>query len=210
MTKTDIPEMEGEVEVTGPTDGSIKTLVRLAREQLDLLVEEAKIMRDLVAVQAKLKTNMEVDLPLALDEAGVAAFPLSNGVIVELKETTRASISEERKPKAHAWLIKNKLEDLIKREIKILFGRDETKWAEKFMRDMSKRKKPLNHSLKEWVDSNTMSAQVRRMREAFKEAGKNPDDAIPKDLFGIYVARQGVVKIPSDSAPVKSKARSKQ
>lgn len=198
-----------DIESDGPSDKDIKTLVRLARTQLDLLAEEEKIMKDLSRVQGLLKANMEVDLPLALDEAGVAAFPLSNGAIVEMKEVTRASISEERKPKAHAWLIKNKLEDLIKREIKILFGRDEVKWAEKFMRDMAQRKKPLNHSLKEWVDSNTMSAQVRRMREAFKDAGKNPDDAIPKDLFGIYVARTAVVKLPSEGAPVKSKAKAK-
>ena len=200
MSKKDIiPEMKGEVEQNlGPSDADLKKATMLARTQLDLLAEADTLQKKLTEVNFKLKQNMEVDLPAVLDEIGQSEFKLSNGAVVSLQTAVQASISEANRPAAHAWLEKHKMGDLIKREIKILFGRDEVSWAKKFLADCAKRAKKLNLGTKEWVDANTLKATVKRLRADATEAGKNPDEVVPKDLFGVYVVRFASVQIPGE------------
>lgn len=192
-----MPEADIEA-AAGPTDKELSKVTRLAREQLDHQKEIETLEKRLSEAQLRLKINREQDLPAAMDEAKIAEFKLSNGASVTIKTSAQASITEANRPKAHAWLEKHKHGALIKRQIQILFGKGEDTWAKKFLADCKKRKLKLKLATKEWVDHNTLKAFVREQRSLALEEKRNPDEAVPKDLFGVYVARFAEVTLPED------------
>lgn len=89
---------------------------------------------------------------------------------------------------AHVWLEDNGHGDLIKHEIKILFGRDDGSWYKKFMADCAKRKRPLDFSRRDWVDPNTLGAFVREQIRNAAAQGVPPEQAIPFKVFGVHTA----------------------
>lgn len=194
----ELPEADIEAG-SGPTDKQLRIVVTLAHEQMDLLIQIDKLTKELDSLNTKLATNMFTALPAAMDEIGIKETTLSNGVKIKINQDVMASITEANRPLAHEWLEKHKLGTLIKRKIEILFGREDVAWAKKFLKDCAKRTKPLNLKTKEWVEPQTLKAQVRRMREDAVDNKQNPDEAIPKDLFGVFVKRLAVVVIPDEN-----------
>lgn len=201
-----VPPASPDVEAgPGPTDTQLKKIVQLARDQYKLLKDIDTAQKALDQLNLLLKQNSEVDLPAAMDEIGMKNYALSNGASVEIETNVQASIAEVNRPAAHKWLEAHKMGDLIKREIKILFGKDQVSWAKKFLADCAKRTKPLNLKTKEWVDPQTLKATVRGLRRDAEAAGKNPDEVVPKDLFGVYVARFAVVTLHDEEPAPKPK-----
>ena len=84
----------------------------------------------------------------------------------------------------------HELEGLIKRELKISFNRDETRWADKFERDLAQRKRAVRCSRTMKVEPSTLKATMRRRLEAGEE--------VDYDLFNIHIQR--VAKVDSKKA----------
>jgi len=168
----------------------LATVLNLAREQLRLHLKLERLEEEMNQLNQALKTNAEIALPEALRAANLKEMPLGEGWFVKIKEITAASISETKKPEAFAWLEQHQLGGIIKRVITISFGRDEEKWAKKFLADCAKRKKPLNAELKEAVHSGTLTKTIKDMIEEALAEGEDPKQKVPFELFGVYQAQR--------------------
>lgn len=199
MNKDTMLGDEGAAEVEAaplPPDAALKNIATLADSLVNAdaaIVEATQALEKLNAIRKRLS---EVDLPNALTQAGVESFTLTGGARVEVKVAVRCGITDAHRPAAHAWLEQHGHESLIKRTFTILFGRDQLAWARKFERDCAKRKVPLNVKRAEKVESQTLGAFVRKEREAASRDGRDPNAAVPADLFGVYVQRYASVTPP--------------
>lgn len=204
--KDDLPAVDFEqIEDTGkpaPTQDQLKIITIAANEQLNLLRAKADTEAVLDKINLALKVNMETTLPNSLSEAGVDSITLKGGYVVKKDMFFATSITEATKEEAFEFLVKTKNEDIIKRQIQILFSRGQEKWAKKFLRDCERRKDPLNIKLKEFVEPQTLKALVRRRREEFADQGENPDEAVPKAAFNLFTQQTAVVISPKEKAKI--------
>jgi hypothetical protein len=168
-------------------DNILSAIAALARDQLEAEIEVEKATEVLKEANEKLSLIAKVKLPALMDEAEQTEITTKDGIRVSIKESYKASISQENSSKALKWLEENGHENLIKREFKIEFGKDEESWAKKFEVDLSKRKRPLKHELKRTVHATTLAAFVR------EQVGEGED--IPLDLFGAYRMRQAKLTV---------------
>ena len=106
------------------------------------LIEAAERQRDRVAeAEATLKVERETlrnmlenVIPEAFDQAGTHSVVLADGRVVEIKTSYHASITEEHRAAAHAWLVDTKRDHLLKRRITVQFGLKEFALAQTFER----------------------------------------------------------------------------
>jgi len=168
------------------TPQQLSTILALARQQAKLAAEVVKAEEDLKAKKDALKQSAEIALPNALRDAGLDQMPLGEGWMVKLKTTLAGYISEENKPAAHTWLEDHGMGGIIKHLITITFGRDEDKFFNKFLRDLAKRKNPVEATRKDGVNTATLSAMIREQVAKAQEAGLDPRQALPFDLLGVY------------------------
>lgn len=148
----------------GATPQNIKVISDLALRQMQL---EDQITRDSEAVARlsaqlyKLKTE---DIPTAMQEAGVKAVTLPDGSKVEVEDFVTGNIKEENRAEAFAWLRKNKLGSIIKRQVSLAFGMGEDRQAKELVALLKKKKYVF--AQKEDIHTQTLRAFVReRLRE---------------------------------------------
>lgn len=185
---------------SGPTDTQLRVVTSSVKRALYLevtLIPQAQ--GSLQQLQIEYKNLVEQTIPNAMKEASLKSFDYADGEIerkVEIDEAVRSSITEANKPAAHAWLESHKHGDLIKRTITISFGRDQVKLFKKWVRDMAQRKEPIPYEVKEAVHASTLGAFVREQRRDYADADRNPDEAVPLDLFSIFKQTCVVFKLP--------------
>lgn len=200
MSERLIGDDELEVEAAPvPDAGELKQIAALAAEYLALEDVISEIEQRLAAKKLALKTLREHQLPLALTEVGMESFRLVGGGEVKLKNMVSGGVSEANQREAFAALEKNGHGGIIKHEIKILFGKGEEAWAKKFLRDMEKRKRPLNAQRKDFIAPQTLGAFVREQVKEFESRGLDPQAAMPDDLYrllGVYRMRYAEVTPP--------------
>jgi hypothetical protein len=180
-------------EETGPTDVQISVVshnTMRAVQLMNILIPEAQAVLDKLTMEYK--TIIENALPDAFDAMHTSGFQYRDGNIaydLKLEEAIQASITEANKPQAFEWLNKHGYGDLIKRQIVIEFTRDQQALYKKFIRDLAKRKTPLNQVIKETVHAGTLKAFVRELREEAAENQQDPEQVLPKDIFSIFKQR---------------------
>ena len=167
---------------------TLAKLAKLAEEQERLEGLVADKMKELKEAQLQLADISEKRLPELMDELELKTFETSEGLKINIKETMRASITQskpEQQQEAFTWLEDHGHGHLIKREFKIEFGKSENKWADKFERDLAKRKKPLRATRKMSVHSGSLAAFLA------EELAKGVD--VPLEIFNGF--RQQYTKI---------------
>lgn len=180
---TDAPEIEA---ADAATPQQLSTILSLARQQAKLAKEIDDIETALMAKKAALKASAEIALPNAMRDAGLDQMPLGEGWTVKLKTTLAGYISEANKAAAHTWLEEHGMGGLIKHVITITFGRDEDKFFNKFLRDLAKRKNPIKAERKDAVNVATLGATIREQVAKAQDEGRDPKEALPFDLLGVY------------------------
>lgn len=165
----------------GPGDNVLAQLSAMAMEQKQAEAEVARLEEELKKAQAKLKDLSEHKIPELMDAAEVKEFTTKDGIKIKIVEKIRGSIPEANAPKAFAWLEEHGHDNLIKREFKIEFGKNEEAWARKFEADLKKRKRPLKVRLKRAVHPSTLASFINEQLE-------NGVD-FPMDTFGVYRQR---------------------
>jgi len=179
-----------------PTDDELANVRALAQLQVRLEERIAKGEAFLAELKAAHKKVAEGQLPLAMKALGLEKFSLVGGAEITVKKFTAASIPKDRA--AEAFEIVEGLGEgsIIKHAITILFGRDEDAWARKFMRDMARRKKPLVHTRKDWIEPSTLGKFVRDGVSRLRREGRDPFEVLPKEVFGIYEGEATNVALP--------------
>lgn len=165
------------------SEGELSRLSTLAEEQAKAESEVARLEAELAQARETLKDYAERQVPELMDSIGIEEFKTSTGLKIQVAETIRASISATNAPRAFAWLRGSGHAALIKREVKLTFGRGEDEKAEDTIRDLES--KGLNPEDKSSVHPSTLSAFVKESLNAGTE--------IPLDLLGVH--RQRVAKI---------------
>ena len=180
-----------------PDDTELAKVRQLAELQVALEARMAKgaaLMKQLAEAHKDLS---ERQLPLAMRELGLETFSLTGGTKITVKKFIAASIPKPMTERAFDIIEKLGEGAIIKHAITILFGRDEDAWAAKFMRDMAQRKKPLNHSKKDWIEPPTLGKFVRDTMAKLRAEGRDPFTTLPKEVFGIYEGTRAEVELPT-------------
>lgn len=137
------PDYSAYQEETAP-EVSLDEVQREAAKMLDAQERVDELKAELDRAEDALKLLARETIPELLERAGLSEIKLAGGAVVTLKEAVHGSIIKSREEEAFAWMEENGYGSLIKRNFNIKFGRDDEAWADKFARDCSQRKKPLD------------------------------------------------------------------
>ncbi len=147
------------------------------QEQAEVTVEKAE--DELRLAKKELTRIAEKIFPELLNSLEMTEDITIDGIRVQLAEKLRGSIPVANKVEAFKWLNEEGHGHIIKRQIVIEFGKDEEKWAEKFMRDCRQRKKQLNMTVTRAVHHITLKAWCQEMLDDGED--------IPLELLGVFL-----------------------
>lgn len=184
MTDVDIFKEDGGVVAGDNLLASIRqTVLELKEAEADMAKKEEEFKR----AQAYVRRLTEDELPKLMDEAGQAELTTADGYKVAVKDTVRANIREDKKPKAFAWLRSNGHEKLIQRIFTFKFGNNQADAAEAFEKAVDRLDVPIpEHDDKTTVHASSLTSFVRAELEAGRE--------VPMDLLGVHLQRVATVK----------------
>jgi len=171
----DVPEVDND---------DVAELTKLARQAVQMENEIAALEERLNEAKERHRQLVEVTLPEALMEKGVKEIKLIDDRVLGYETKVVASITERNKPEAFDWLRKHGHDDLIKHEIKTVFGRGEEERAEGVKALLSAHNVPFKDT--ETVHWQTLRAFVREQMDK----GNPP----PSDLFGVHIINRAFIK----------------
>lgn len=168
------------------TQSDLSRVTALAQLLLATAERIAKIEAELAEAQAAYLRVEREDLPELMREVGLTQLRLANGVEVSLAEDVTATIPEERRAAAHAWLREHNFGGLIKTVVSVPFGRGEEQEARRLAEMIHD---DLHHdaNVDEKVHPQTLKAFVREQVEGGKP--------LPFDLFGVHPFSRAKIKI---------------
>ena len=166
------------------TDGELTIVSDLANKQLKLATEVSELEADLKAKKEELRLTSEQELTDAMQQAGLTQITLSSGEKIAINEFYNAHISKANQEKAYEWLVTNGHEGLIKNEVLLKFGREETEVVDQTVSALQSR--GLSPEVRQSVHPSTLKAFV-------KEQITTGND-IPTEPFGIYIGTKATIK----------------
>jgi hypothetical protein len=166
------------------TDGELTIVSDLANKQLTLATHVSELEAELKAKKEELRLTSEQELPDAMQQAGLTQITLSSGEKISINEFYNAHISKANQEKAYEWLATNGHEGLIKNEVLLKFGREETEVVDETVSALQSR--GLSPEVRQSVHPSTLKAFV-------KEQITSGND-IPTEPFGIYIGTKATIK----------------
>tara|TARA_R100000963_G_C4629039_1_gene94556 strand:- start:57 stop:635 length:579 start_codon:yes stop_codon:yes gene_type:complete len=166
------------------TDGELSVVSNLANKQLKLAAEILKLEMGLKAKKEELRLISERELPDAMQSAGLTQITLSSGEQIAITEFYNAHISKANQEKAYDWLISNGHEGLIKNEVLLKFGREESEVVDETVSALQSR--GLSPQVRQSVHPSTLKAFI-------KEQLTSGND-VPTEPFGIYIGSKATIK----------------
>lgn len=155
-------------------------LVRRLNEKQEQIDETEKYLKELKAEKQRIAFE---HIPMLMDEMAIERIDV-DGLTVKLKPFVSASIPADRKQDAFNWLREHGLDDIIKNDIIVSFGRGQDNKAGDMMYDLEQ--KGFHPEQKTHIHSMTLKAFVRERVEKGLP--------IDLDMFGAFVARTAEVK----------------
>ena len=166
------------------SDGELSIVSALANKQLQLVTEVAELEADLKAKKEELRLTSEQELPDAMQAAGLTQIKLNSGENISINEFYKAHISKANQEKAYEWLVSNGHEGLIKNEVLLKFGREETEVVNQTVSALQSR--GLSPEVRQSIHPSTLRAFI-------KEQFTSGND-IPTEPFGIYIGTKAIIK----------------
>lgn len=178
------PDYSKYIGVGHNSEGAFAELNKLVDEQHAAEQEVNRLMLELKRAQEAQLDISQRRLPELMDSLGLSTFKTTSGLAITIQEKIRASISQENKPKAFAWLEEHGFGGLIKRNVVIKFGRDQEEEAVQYLDTL--RQDGKDAALDKTVHSSTLASFVREQLEE----GKN----IPVEVFGVFRQREAKIE----------------
>ncbi len=173
-------ESEALAQVDSGTGKQLSDLVRTLRN-VEKQIEDAEIhMKALKAEKHKLSVE---NIPSLMDEMGVERLDV-DGAIVERKMIVSASIPKDRKDEALGWLRDNGLDDIIKNDITVSFGKGEDNVAGDVVGLLQDR--GFDPQTKTKVHPSTLKAFIKE-----RVTDGKPIDL---DMFGAFIANAAQIR----------------
>ena len=161
--------------------GQLSRLAHLSKQQEAEVLRCKKLLQE---AENELKKTIEVDIPDLMEENNIDEFK-SGDLVITVKESVKARISQEHTAAAHQWLEDNGLAAIIKDNFTLAFGKGEQEESQQLAQELDKM--GLSYKRKRGVHAQTLMANVR----ALLEEGVD----VPQDLFGVYRQRQAKIKV---------------
>jgi hypothetical protein len=162
---------------TGKTLSDLVRKLRTVEREIESAEEYLKTLK-----QEKHKLSVE-NIPALMDEMGVDRIDV-DGVTVNRKLMVHASIPSDRKDEAFSWLRSNGLDDIIKNDVTVSFGKGQDNIAGDLIGRL--REQGYDADQKTYVHPSTLKAFVK---ERF-ESGK----PIDLDMFGAFIANAAEIR----------------
>ena len=159
---------------------SLSDLVRDLQEKTEQIAASEEYLNGLKAEKQRMATEQ---IPMLMDQMGIERLDV-DGATVQLKPFVSASIPADRRQEAYAWLREHGLDDIIKIDVTVSFGRGEDNLAGDVMYDLEQ--KGYHPEKKTHIHSMPLKAFVKERVEKGLP--------IDLDMFGAYVARTADVK----------------
>jgi hypothetical protein len=186
-----INDMLADVSNPEQAPDTLKRITSLA----NLLVEQERLVEQAEAALNEAKEaarrTREEDLPTLMKEVGLLTVKLEDGATVEVVEEVTCYITEEWKPEAHAWLHAHGFGGLIKTNVSVAFGKDESEAARALMLELAERH--LSPEMKEAVHPSTLKSFVK---ETLAKAAEPDAVKLPMEAFGVRPFTKAKVKPP--------------
>lgn len=183
MAEEIFEEMFDETTLDKVQEGDMKNLSSLVKDlnQITLNINEKE--EELKALKLQKHKMSTEQIPAMMDEMGVQRLDVEN-LSVTLKPLINASIPQTRREEAYQWLRDNGLDDIIKNDVIMSFGKGEDNMAGDIMYELEKR--GMHPEKKTHIHSMTLKAFIRERVE----------NGLPIDLdmFGAFVARTADIK----------------
>ena len=183
MAEEIFDEMFDDTTLDKVQQGDMKTLSSLVKDLDQLTIEINKKEEELKSLKLQKHLMSTEQIPTMMDEMGVQRLDVEN-LSVSLKPLINASIPPTRREEAYQWLRENDLDDIIKNDVILSFGKGEDNMAGDIMYDLEQR--GLHPEKKTHIHSMTLRAFIRERVEKGLP--------IDLDLFGAYVARIADIK----------------
>ena len=183
MAEEIFEEMFDDTTLDKVQEGDMKNLSSLVKDlnQITLNINEKE--EELKALKLQKHKMSTEQIPSMMDEMGVQRLDVEN-LSVTLKPLINASIPQTRREEAYQWLRDNGLDDIIKNDVIMSFGKGEDNMAGDIMYELEKR--GMHPEKKTHIHSMTLKAFIRERVE----------NGLPIDLdmFGAFVARTADIK----------------
>ena len=163
--------------------GDMKTLSSLVKDLDQLTIDINEKEEELKSLKLQKHKMSTEQIPAMMDEMGVQRLDVEN-LSVSLKPLINASIPPTRRDEAYQWLRENDLDDIIKNDVIMSFGKGEDNMAGDIMYELEQR--GMHPEKKTHIHSMTLKAFIRERVEKGLP--------IDLDLFGAFVARTADIK----------------
>lgn len=188
MSKLNIAELEQDAQEQKENQAarfSLEELVKVGENLEALKFEAAELTAELEAKNDDIRRYETEVLPDGLKNLGIKDITLSSGAKIALIDIISASITEENREAAHAWLRTHGHGDIIKNNVTLIFGKGEDQVAKDLinhlieMRDKGQTKFG-DLQQKEAVHPSTLKAFVK---DQLSKGG------FPGELFKLYTGQ---------------------
>ena len=183
MAEEIFEEMFDDTTLDKVQEGDMKNLSSLVKDlnQITLNINEKE--EELKALKLQKHKMSTEPIPAMMDEMGVQRLDVEN-LSVTLKPLINASIPQTRREEAYQWLRDNGLDDIIKNDVIMSFGKGEDNMAGDIMYELEQR--GMHPEKKTHIHSMTLKAFIRERVEKGLP--------IDLDMFGAFVARTADIK----------------
>ena len=183
MAEEIFDEMFDDTTLDNVKKGDMKTLSSLVKDLDQLTIDINAKEEELKSLKLQKHKMSTEQIPAMMDEMGVQRLDVEN-LSVSLKPLINASIPPTRRDEAYQWLRENDLDDIIKNDVIMSFGKGEDNMAGDIMYELEQR--GMHPEKKTHIHSMTLKAFIRERVEKGLP--------IDLDLFGAYVARIADIK----------------
>ena len=173
-------EADALASVDTETTKSLSEMVRRLRSTEDEIARVEQYIKELTDRKHKLSTE---SIPVLMDEMGVERVDV-DGVTVTRKMVVAASIPVARREEAFDWLRQNNLDDIIKNDVVVSFGKGEDNVAGDVIGFLQEQ--GFDPQTKTYVHPSTLKAFVKERIQSGKP--------IDLDMFGAFVSNVAEIK----------------
>ena len=183
MAEEIFDEMFDDTTLDNVKKGDMKTLSSLVKDLDQLTIDINAKEEELKTLKLQKHKMSTEQIPAMMDEMGVQRLDVEN-LSVSLKPLINASIPQTRRDEAYQWLRDNGLDDIIKNDVIMSFGKGEDNMAGGIMYELEQR--GMHPEKKTHIHSMTLKAFIRERVEKGLP--------IDLDMFGAFVARTADIK----------------
>jgi len=183
MAEEIFDEMFDDTTLDKVQQGDMKTLSSLVKDLDQLTIDINAKEEELKSLKLQKHKMSTEQIPAMMDEMGVQRLDVEN-LSVSLKPLINASIPQTRRDEAYQWLRDNGLDDIIKNDVIMSFGKGEDNMAGDIMYELEQR--GMHPEKKTHIHSMTLKAFIRERVEKGLP--------IDLDMFGAFVARTADIK----------------